>query len=57
MINMRKFIISLLPIFVARFLAPYIGTLDNIGNSEYWRLYDDNGAGLLIKKKNPNKKS
>lgn len=50
---MRRFIIRLLPIFILERLAPYIGTLDDIGNGIYFRLYDapepQRGAGLLIR--------
>ena len=45
----RKFI-RLLPIWFIELLAPYIATIDTIGKNHYWRLYDDKGAGLLIKK-------
>jgi hypothetical protein len=39
--------------FIIELIAPYISTTDNIGEGEYWRLYDskNKGAGLLIKKK------
>ena len=49
---MRRRIIRLLPIWLAELLAPYIATTDSIGKNLYWRLYDDDGAGLLIKKRN-----
>lgn len=49
---MRKIIIKCLPIFILEIIAPYISTKDNVGNNEYWRLYDSkNGAGLLIRTK------
>ena len=48
---MRRRIIRLLPIWLAELLSPYIATTDSVGKNEYWRLYDDEGAGLLIKKR------
>ncbi len=48
---MKRIIIRLLPIWLAELLAPYIATTDSIGKNAYWRFYDDDGAGLLIKKR------
>jgi hypothetical protein len=51
--SLRKFIIQLMPIILAEFLAPYIGTIDSIGKGTYYRLYDSKkheGAGLLIRR-------
>lgn len=50
---MKKFLIKLLPIFIAEWLAPYISTKDSIGRYVYYRLYDADkplqGAGILIR--------
>jgi len=52
--SLRRIIINILPLFIIKFLAPYISTLDNIGDNIYYRLYDakkpQKGAGLLIRK-------
>jgi len=54
MMNLRRKIIRLLPIWLAECLAKYIATTDSVGKNHYWRLYSDEGAGLLIKKRKSN---
>ena len=51
--SIKRFLIKLLPIFLAELIAPYISVKDEIGKGVYYRLYDSkkhNGAGLLIRK-------
>lgn len=51
--NLRRFIIQMMPIFLAELLAHYIGTIDTVGKGTYYRLYDSKkheGAGLLIRR-------
>ena len=49
---MRRKIIRLLPVWFLEISATWLATgVDTVGKNEYWRFYDDNGAGLLIKKR------
>ena len=51
--SLRRFLVRLLPIFLAELIAPYIGTIDTIGKGTYYRLYDAKkyeGAGLLVRR-------
>ncbi len=51
--SLRRFIIRLLPIFIAEWLAPVIASKDSVGTGNYYRLYDAkkplSGAGILIR--------
>jgi len=51
--SLKRFLVRLLPIFLAELLAPYIGIVDTIGKGTYYRLYDAkkyDGAGLLVRR-------
>ena len=51
--SLKRFLVRLLPIFLAELIAPYIGIIDTIGKGTYYRLYDakkHDGAGLLVRR-------